>query len=51
VCTHRPQSPIQRLIEPAEIGNTCVPPASPLASVTTGSAPRVDVGHVDAILP
>ncbi|MCZ2827221.1 SDR family NAD(P)-dependent oxidoreductase [Modestobacter sp. VKM Ac-2986] len=49
--THRPQSLIQRLIEPEEIANMCVYLASPLASATTGGALRVDGGYVDAILP
>ena len=49
--THRPQSLLQRLIEPEEIANMCVYLASPLASATTGGALRVDGGYVDAILP
>ncbi|TRW88001.1 SDR family oxidoreductase [Mycolicibacterium sp. 018/SC-01/001] len=48
---HRPQSLIQRLIEPGEIANMVVYLASPLASATTGGALRVDGGYVDAILP
>jgi NAD(P)-dependent dehydrogenase (short-subunit alcohol dehydrogenase family) len=48
---HRPQSLLQRLIEPEEIANMCVYLASPLASATTGGAVRVDGGYVDAILP
>ncbi len=48
---HRPQSLLQRLIEPEEIANLCVYLASPLASATTGAAVRVDGGYVDAILP
>ena len=48
---HRPQSLLQRLIEPEEIANMCVCLASPLASATTGAAVRVDGGYVDAILP
>ena len=48
---HRPQSLLQRLIEPEEIANTCCYLASPLASATTGAAVRVDGGYVDAILP
>jgi len=48
---HRPQSLLQRLIEPAEIAHMCVYLASPLASATTGGALRVDGGYVDAILP
>ena len=49
--THRPQSLLQRLIEPEEIANMCVYLASPLASATTGGALRVDGGYVDSILP
>jgi NAD(P)-dependent dehydrogenase (short-subunit alcohol dehydrogenase family) len=48
---HRPQSLLQRLIEPAEIANMVTYLASPLASATTGGALRVDGGYVDAILP
>jgi NAD(P)-dependent dehydrogenase (short-subunit alcohol dehydrogenase family) len=48
---HRPQSLIQRLIEPEEIANMCVYLASKQASATTGGALRVDGGYVDAILP
>lgn len=48
---HRPQSLLQRLIEPAEIANMVTYLASPLASATTGGAVRVDGGYVDAILP
>ncbi len=48
---HRPQSLIQRLIEPEEIANMVTYLASPLASATTGGALRVDGGYVDAILP
>ncbi|WBB52854.1 SDR family oxidoreductase [Verrucosispora sp. WMMD573] len=48
---HRPQSLLQRLIEPAEIANLVVYLSSPLASATTGAAVRVDGGYVDAILP
>ncbi|MGY1603877.1 SDR family NAD(P)-dependent oxidoreductase [Geodermatophilus sp. SYSU D00815] len=48
---HRPQSLLQRLIEPEEIANMCVYLASPLASATTGGALRVDGGYVDAIVP
>jgi NAD(P)-dependent dehydrogenase (short-subunit alcohol dehydrogenase family) len=47
----RPNSLLQRLIEPEEIANMCVYLASPLASATTGGALRVDGGYVDAILP
>lgn len=48
---HRPQSLLQRLIEPEEIANMVVYLASPLASATTGGALRVDGGYVDAIVP
>lgn len=48
---HRPQSLLQRLIEPAEIANMVAYLASPLASATTGGALRVDGGYVDSILP
>ncbi|MGI5150600.1 SDR family NAD(P)-dependent oxidoreductase [Plantactinospora sp. CA-294935] len=48
---HRPQSLLQRLIEPAEIANMVSYLASPLASATTGAAVRVDGGYVDAIVP
>jgi NAD(P)-dependent dehydrogenase (short-subunit alcohol dehydrogenase family) len=48
---HRPQSLLQRLIEPEEIANMVVYLSSPLASATTGGAMRVDGGYVDAILP
>ena len=48
---HRPQSLLQRLIEPEEIANMVVYLASPLASATTGGALRVDGGYVDAVLP
>lgn len=48
---HRPQSLLQRLIEPEEIANMVVYLASPLASATTGGALRVDGGYVDVILP
>ncbi|MGW5156407.1 SDR family NAD(P)-dependent oxidoreductase [Nonomuraea wenchangensis] len=48
---HRPQSLIQRLIEPEEIANMVVYLSSPYASATTGGALRVDGGYVDAILP
>lgn len=49
--THRPQSLLQRLIEPEEIANLVVYLSSPLASATTGGAIRVDGGYVDSILP
>lgn len=48
---HRPQSLIQRLIEPEEIANLVTYLASPLASATTGGAVRVDGGYVDSVLP
>ncbi|MDQ0736812.1 NAD(P)-dependent dehydrogenase (short-subunit alcohol dehydrogenase family) [Arthrobacter agilis] len=48
---HRPQSLLERLIEPREIANMVTYLASPLASATTGAAVRVDGGYVDAILP
>ncbi|WP_205471063.1 SDR family NAD(P)-dependent oxidoreductase [Nocardioides sp. SYSU D00038] len=48
---HRPQSLLERLIEPDEIANLVVYLASPLASATTGAAVRVDGGYVDSILP
>lgn len=49
--THRPQSLVQRLLEPEEIANTVVYLCSDLASATTGAAVRADGGYVDAILP
>ncbi len=48
---HRPQSLLQRLIEPEEIGNLVAYLSSPLASATTGAAVRVDGGYVDSIVP
>ncbi|HET6856194.1 MAG TPA: SDR family oxidoreductase [Streptomyces sp.] len=48
---HRPQSLIQRLIEPEEIANLVVYLSSTFASATTGGAVRVDGGYVDSILP
>jgi NAD(P)-dependent dehydrogenase (short-subunit alcohol dehydrogenase family) len=48
---HRPQSLLQRLIEPEEIANMCIYLASPFASASTGGALRVDGGYVDPILP
>jgi NAD(P)-dependent dehydrogenase (short-subunit alcohol dehydrogenase family) len=48
---HRPQSLLQRLIEPEEIANMVVYLSSDQASATTGGALRVDGGYVDAILP
>jgi len=48
---HRPQSLLQRLIEPDEIAHMVVYLASPLASATTGAAVRVDGGYVDSIVP
>jgi NAD(P)-dependent dehydrogenase (short-subunit alcohol dehydrogenase family) len=48
---HRPQSLVQRLLEPAEIANAVVYLCSDLASATTGAAMRADGGYVDSILP
>jgi NAD(P)-dependent dehydrogenase (short-subunit alcohol dehydrogenase family) len=48
---HRPQSLLQRLIEPEEIANMVVYLSSPLASATTGAALRVDGGYIDSIVP
>ncbi|MFD7500949.1 SDR family NAD(P)-dependent oxidoreductase [Streptomyces sp. NPDC059850] len=48
---HRPQSLLQRLIEPEEIANMVVYLSSPYASATTGGALRVDGGYIDSILP
>ncbi|WP_040835762.1 SDR family NAD(P)-dependent oxidoreductase [Nocardia brevicatena] len=48
---HRPHSLLQRLIEPAEIGNMVAYLSSNLASATTGGAVRVDGGYIDSILP
>ncbi|GGS06888.1 MULTISPECIES: SDR family NAD(P)-dependent oxidoreductase [Streptomyces] len=48
---HRPQSLIQRLIEPEEIAHMVVYLASDQASATTGGALRVDGGYIDSILP
>ena len=48
---HRPQSLLQRLIEPDEIANMVVYLASPQASATTGGALRADGGYVDSIVP
>ncbi|KOU75974.1 oxidoreductase [Streptomyces sp. MMG1533] len=48
---HRPQSLLQRLIEPEEIANMVVCLSSEQASATTGGAVRVDGGYVDSILP
>lgn len=48
---HRPQSLLERLIEPVEIAHMVTYLASDLASATTGGALRVDGGYVDAILP
>ncbi|MEU9344652.1 SDR family oxidoreductase [Streptomyces sp. NPDC048278] len=49
--THRPQSLLQRLIEPEEIAHMVVYLSSDQASATTGGALRVDGGYVDSILP
>lgn len=48
---HRPQSLLQRFIEPEEIANLVVYLSSPYASATTGGAVRADGGYVDSILP
>jgi NAD(P)-dependent dehydrogenase (short-subunit alcohol dehydrogenase family) len=48
---HRPQSLLQRLIEPEEIAHLVVYLSSPFASATTGAAVRVDGGYVDSIVP
>jgi NAD(P)-dependent dehydrogenase (short-subunit alcohol dehydrogenase family) len=48
---YRPQSLLQRLIEPEEIAKMVTYLSSDLASATTGGALRVDGGYVDAILP
>jgi NAD(P)-dependent dehydrogenase (short-subunit alcohol dehydrogenase family) len=48
---HRPQSLLQRLIEPEEMAHMVVYLSSDQASATTGGALRVDGGYVDAILP
>ncbi|MGW6140413.1 SDR family NAD(P)-dependent oxidoreductase [Streptomyces sp. NPDC055140] len=48
---YRPQSLLQRLIEPEEIANMVVYLSSDLASATTGGALRADGGYIDAILP
>lgn len=48
---HRPQSLVERLLEPEEIAHMVTYLASPLASATTGGALRADGGYVDAILP
>ncbi|MFI8003130.1 SDR family NAD(P)-dependent oxidoreductase [Streptomyces sp. NPDC086010] len=48
---YRPQSLLQRLIEPEEIANLVVYLSSPQASATTGAAVRVDGGYVDSIVP
>ncbi|MEU4037482.1 SDR family NAD(P)-dependent oxidoreductase [Streptomyces collinus] len=48
---YRPQSLLQRLIEPEEIAHMVVYLGSEQASATTGGALRVDGGYVDSILP
>ncbi|MFB9837947.1 SDR family NAD(P)-dependent oxidoreductase [Actinoallomurus acaciae] len=48
---HRPNSLIQRFIEPEEIADMVVYLSSENASATTGGALRVDGGYVDGILP
>lgn len=48
---HRPQSLLQRLIEPEEIADLVVYLSSAQASATTGAAVRVDGGYIDSIVP
>ncbi|MCU1527940.1 MAG: reductase [Frondihabitans sp.] len=48
---HRPQSLLERLIEPEEIANMVVYLSSRQASATTGAALRVDGGYIDSIVP
>ena len=48
---YRPQSLLQRLIEPEEIANMVVYLSSAQASATTGAAVRVDGGYIDSIVP
>ncbi|MER5856641.1 MULTISPECIES: SDR family NAD(P)-dependent oxidoreductase [Streptomyces] len=48
---YRPQSLLQRLIEPEEIAHMVVYLSSEQASATTGGALRVDGGYIDSILP
>jgi NAD(P)-dependent dehydrogenase (short-subunit alcohol dehydrogenase family) len=48
---HRPNSLIQRLIEPEEIASMVLYLSSEHASATTGGALRVDGGYVDYIVP
>jgi len=48
---HRPNSLLQRLIEPEEIANMVAYLSSDLSSATTGGALRVDGGYVDNIVP
>ncbi len=48
---HRPQSLLERLIEPEEIAHMVTYLSSPFASATTGGALRVDGGYVDSVLP
>jgi NAD(P)-dependent dehydrogenase (short-subunit alcohol dehydrogenase family) len=48
---HRPQSLIERLLEPEEVAHMVTYLASDLASATTGGALRADGGYVDSILP
>lgn len=48
---HRPQSLVQRLLEPEEVAHTVVYLCSDLASATTGGAVRADGGYVDSVLP
>ncbi|MFH9090440.1 SDR family NAD(P)-dependent oxidoreductase [Streptomyces sp. NPDC017673] len=48
---YRPQSLLQRLIEPDETAHTVVHLSSEQVSATTGGALRVDGVYVDAIVP
>lgn len=48
---HRPQSLVERLLEPEEVAHMVTYLASDLASATTGGALRADGGYVDSILP
>ncbi|WP_205695458.1 SDR family NAD(P)-dependent oxidoreductase [Conexibacter sp. SYSU D00693] len=48
---HRPNSLIERLIEPEEIANMVAYLSSDLASATTGGALRVDGGYIDYVVP
>lgn len=48
---YRPQSLLQRLIEPDEIAHMVTYLSSPQASATTGASVRVDGGYIDSIVP